>query len=156
MSFRPVKPREYATTKAVVGAMYAQAGGAKRVADLIDRSTTVTYSYADPGEPAEITFDLLRKIARFHRQATAAAEDLAALAGGTFLPCPIPNASFDAITAETAEEWGAFMAALIRAHAGEDLHGHRERHPQLRERLDHLLHALGSARAALIALEQKK
>jgi len=155
VSFRPVKPRAHGSTKATVAALYAQAGGAKRIADLIGRSATVTYSYTDPDEPAQIAFDLVRKIVQF-TGATAPAEDLAALAGGVFLPCSDADGqTFDALAAESARgDWGELTAALLQAHADGKLDKIEER--DILRRLDKLIHALACARAQLIALEEPR
>ncbi|MGB8601985.1 MAG: hypothetical protein WCD42_07290, partial [Rhizomicrobium sp.] len=48
MAFEPMKPRVYGDTKTVVATAVGQAGGAKAVADFLQRSLSVVYGYTDP------------------------------------------------------------------------------------------------------------
>jgi hypothetical protein len=146
MSFRPYKPREPGTTKQVVSALIDAAGGVKRASVQLHRSATQTLAYTDPATPDEISFDMVRRLV-MASGAIAPAEDLAALAGGAFLPCPQPDESFEALAAHSAEDWGGFTATLLRACADGTLDQLDRRN--LRERLDHLIRTLACARAQL-------
>lgn len=86
MAFEPMKPRRYGDTKTVVAAAVGQAGGAKAVADFLQRSLSVIYGYTDPQvERSDMSLDQARRMTQY-QGVTAFAEDLAALAGGTFVP----------------------------------------------------------------------
>ncbi len=152
MSFKPYKPREYASTKDVVTRLIDQAGGIKRAAFVLERSPTQTLAYSDPATADQISFDQVRHLVAA-TDAIAAAEDLAALAGGVFLPAPAPNESFDMLAAEGARDWGEFTAALLRARAEKRLHKASDdpvlKGGDLLRRLDKLINALATARASL-------
>lgn len=86
MAFEPMKPRVYGDTKTVVAAAVGQGGGAKAVADFLQRSLSVVYGYTDPlVERSDLSLDQARRMTQYQR-VTAFAEDLATLAGGTFVP----------------------------------------------------------------------
>ncbi|CAH1661964.1 conserved hypothetical protein [Hyphomicrobiales bacterium] len=112
MAFRPTKPRQYGDTKEVIGRLIGQTGGAKEAAFLLgmEGSTTV-YAYTDPAEKTQITFDQVRRLTS--ADATAAAEDLSARAGGVFLPFAPVEGCLNTLTARSAKEWGEFIAAVL-------------------------------------------
>ena len=85
MSFNPLKRRAYGTTKAVISALFKQAGGVPKVMDILGLSRTRTYALSDPNDKACISFERVEMITR-RTGATAAAEHLAYLAGGVYLP----------------------------------------------------------------------
>ncbi len=86
MAFEPIKPRVYGDTKTVVATAVGQGGGAKAVADFLQRSLSVVYGYTDPlVERSDLSLDQARRMTQYQR-VTAFAEDLAVLAGGTFVP----------------------------------------------------------------------
>ena len=149
MTFTPTKPREPGTTKAAVSALYDQAGGIPKVAFLIGRSESVAHSYSDPEESTEISFDFVRRIT-LATGATAAAEDLAALIGGVFLPCRGDGETFAVLAAKSAKEWGEFTAMLLTATASGTL---AQCEPTIRRELDDVIRVLACARAQLIAGE---
>ena len=143
MSFKPYKPRDYATTKEVVTRMLDQAGGVKKAAHLLDRSSTQTVSYSDPATSDEISFDQVRRLIEA-TGATAPAEDLASLSGGVFLPCDAPKEAFDHLVARSAQEWGEFIACVVKAHADKKI-DQIERRDMQRD-LDDLIRTLVAAR----------
>ena len=85
MSFNPLKRRAYGTTKAVISELFKQAGGVPNVMDILSLSRTRTYALSDPNDKACISFERVEKIT-LQTGATAAAEHLAYLAGGVYLP----------------------------------------------------------------------
>lgn len=83
--FKPMKPRQYGDVKTVVSAAINQAGGIPQAAALLQRDYKTVYGYADPRDKANMSLDMARMLT-FFGQATAFAEDFAALAGGSFVP----------------------------------------------------------------------
>jgi hypothetical protein len=116
MSFRPYKPRSYATTKEVVTRVVDQAGGVKKVAHALDRSQSQTVAYTDPSLSDEITYAQIRRLTEL-TGVVVAAEDLAALAGGAFLPVPPEGQGFDLLVSRSAKEWGEFIANVLKCRA---------------------------------------
>lgn len=142
--FRPYKPRDYASTKEVITRALDQAGGIKRAAHLLGRSPTQTTAYSDPATPDEISFDQVRRLV----SATGApgpAEDLAALAGGVFVPIAACTESFEDLVARSSTEWGKFISLLMRARTDD----HFARRDILKE-LDGLIRSLVAARSQII------
>lgn len=83
--FRPVKPREYGTTKAVVGIAFEQAGGAKKVCAFFDLGASAVYGFTDPdAKGCDLSLDRARRLT-FVEGITAFAADFASLAGGAFI-----------------------------------------------------------------------
>lgn len=85
MAFNPVKPRAYETPKAAVARLFEAAGGAPAVMETLKLSRTRVYAFADPADESEISFARVCALTE-ERKATPAAEHLAALAGGLYLP----------------------------------------------------------------------
>ncbi len=85
MSFTPMKRRHYGTPKEVVARLFEQAGGVPKVMEHLDLSRTRVYAMADPDDDSEISFARVARLTE-EAQATAAAEHLALLAHGVFLP----------------------------------------------------------------------
>ncbi len=112
--FRPNKRREPGTTKAVVSTLIDEAGGVKRAAVQIGVSTTQLYAYAEPGEADEIKFDQVRRLV-LASGATAPAEDLAALAGGTFLPIDSSCESIAELSADSVKDHAELTSAILLA-----------------------------------------
>lgn len=82
---RAVKPREYGSTKAVVGEAFAQAGGAKEVEAIFDLSSTQIYGFTDPdAKGCDLSLHRARQLAYVSKIETFAV-DFAGLAGGAFL-----------------------------------------------------------------------
>lgn len=147
MSFRPTKPRPYATTKDVIARLVGEAGGVKRVAFTLDRSETQVYAYTDPQEQHQANYDQVRRLTS--PDATAAAEDLAALAGGIFVPGAASTQSLNDLGATASEEFGKAAAALFRALSDNKI-THDER-PSVRKGLDDVLVVLVATRNRLMA-----
>lgn len=107
MTFSPIKNRDYGSSKAAVARLFEQAGGVPAVQELLDLSRTRVYAFADPDSSNELSFARVAAITR-ETGAQAAAEYLALLAGGAFLP-----------VAEAAEpgDWHAIAARASRKNA---------------------------------------
>lgn len=112
-AFRPVKPRDPEQPKAAVARLYEQNGGAKHVAVKLGLGHAQVYSFTDPQDPAEISF--ARVAALTSRDAPAAAEYLATLAGGAYLPLPPADSDLGLLTAESIAAHGDAAAELVRA-----------------------------------------
>lgn len=148
MSFRPHKPRPYATTKDVVARLIGEAGGVKRAAFALDRSETQIYAYTDPQEQHQATYDQVRRLTS--PAAVSAAEDLAALAGGMFVPgqASCGRTLLD-LSASASEEFGVAIAALMRALA--DNRVTADERPKVRRELDEVLTVLIATRNRLMS-----
>ena len=82
---RSVKPRDYGSTKAVVTAAFAEAGGAKRLCAFFDLGLSTVYGFTDPdAKGCDLSLDRARRLT-FLEGVHAFADDFAALAGGVFL-----------------------------------------------------------------------
>lgn len=115
-SFQPVKPCDPELPKAAVRRLVNQNGGIKRTAVKLGLSETQTYAVTDPGTPDELSF--ARVAALTTHETPAAAEYLALLAGGVFLPIDCAaGADVRGLTAEVAREHGDAIGALIAAMA---------------------------------------
>ena len=84
MAFNPVKERPYGEPKEVVARVFEEVGGIPKVMELLDLSRTRVYALADPDSTNEISYARVAKLTESGSQ--AAAQHLAALAGGIFLP----------------------------------------------------------------------
>jgi len=85
MSFNPLKRRKYGSTKAVISELFKQVGGITKAMKLLEVGRTRTYDFTDPNKEAELSFERISLLTR-ETKASAAAEHLAHLAGGVFLP----------------------------------------------------------------------
>lgn len=85
MAFKPVKARPYGEAKAVVARLFEEAGGVPAVMELLELSRTRVYALADPDSSNDISYTRVAKLTEA-TGATAAAKDLAFLAGGIFMP----------------------------------------------------------------------
>lgn len=112
-AFRPVKPRSIGTPKAAVSELVAQAGGVERVMVRLSIGKTEAYAWTDPQSDREISF--ARVAALTAPGSAAAAEYLAALAGGVFLPLPADASSVNALTADALRKHGGAAAELVEA-----------------------------------------
>ncbi len=113
--FNPRSPAEYGTDKAVLAAMYEDIGGPKRAAVVLGYGATKTYDLANPDHPEEtVQYRHMRQLTV--AGGTAAAEDLAHLAGGVFLPLPKAGEGVLAgLTAEMLRQSGMTAAELMQA-----------------------------------------
>lgn len=84
MAFNPVKERPYGEPKEVVARVFEEVGGIPKVMELLDLSRTRVYALADPDSSNEISYARVAKLT--DSGAKAAAQHLASLAGGIFLP----------------------------------------------------------------------
>lgn len=85
MPFNPLKRRKYGSTKAVISELFKQVGGIPKAMELLNLGRTRTYDFTDPNKDAELSFERIEMLTR-ESKASAAAEHLAHLAGGVFLP----------------------------------------------------------------------
>jgi hypothetical protein len=143
MSFRPIKPREYGSTKQIVGALFAEVGGVKEAAFVLGRGVSQTYAYADEQvADAQISFDAVRRLSHYRLGATAAAEALAFDAGGFFTPIAPSDESLAELMAREEAQHGAMLADLMRRIGALGEGGDA----RLLEHLDALISALVAAR----------
>ncbi len=152
MAFNPHKPREYGSTKEIVGQLIDAAGGVKNAAFVLERSPTLLYSFSDPQADAQISLDAARRLAA-SCETSILAEDFAAIAGGVFMPvepCADPLAE---LSAKSAEEHGELMGALVRA-CSDGVVDHHEAREILQE-CDQHLRAVVALRAKLVSIATK-
>lgn len=129
---RPVKPRAAGSARdALVRLLQEVANhagrdpeaGPKIAADFLDRSLSLVHRATDPDCREDLGFRQVCKLSERYG-ASAAAEHLARLAGGLYLPLPAPGTPgrWAELEAEAAEDFGHAVADLIRAGAeGENL-----------------------------------
>jgi len=115
-AFAPQKPCEPDDPKLAVRRLYEQLGGVKRAAIRLGLKKSRTYDLADVDDDAAATWAQI--CALTGPEATAAAEYLALLAGGVFLPVPPPGSAIAELTAETLREYGEASADLVEKLAG--------------------------------------
>lgn len=138
-----MKRREPGTTKEVVFILIEQTGGLKCAAFVLDMGHSRVAEFGDPQADAQISYDRVRRLTR--AGATAAAEDLAALAGGVFLPmAPLPRCPRAAM-ARSATEYAELVGAVMTGAATAD---------QVKE-LDDVIRALAEMRVALTSAAPK-
>jgi hypothetical protein len=147
-SFRPYKPRPCYTTAGVISSLVDQAGGVKKAAFLIGRSESQALAYTDPATDSQISYDDVRRLV-MATGASAPAEDLAALAGGHFSPSGEDHRTFSDLVALGADQWGSFLAKVIKAMA-DDTFDRTEQRACL-QGLDVLIRAMVSARSKILA-----
>lgn len=92
MPFNPLKKRQYGTTKAVISELFKEAGGIPKIMEVLEIGRTRAYDFTDPNGDAELSFERVEEITRA-TGATIAAEHLAHLAGGVYLPINSLDAS---------------------------------------------------------------
>lgn len=114
MSFRPTKPRPHGSTEDVVCRTYDEIGGVKQAAFLMHLSTTQAYAYADHQEQDQISYDQMRRLVA-SSGAQSPAHDMAALAGGAFIPQEADGTSFALLMSRSCEDWGRFVARVLEA-----------------------------------------
>lgn len=152
MAFNPVKARPYGEAKAVVARLFEEAGGVPAVMELLDLSRTRVYALADPDSSNDISYARVAKLTEA-TGASAAAKDLAFLAGGIFMPLEM----------DADENWLTLAGEASRRHARNigtlmDSLSETERSPgvidqgearEILEVLDHQLSVLARQRAKL-------
>ena len=107
------KKREPGTAKEIAARLIEQAGGPKMVAARLDVSVTHVYALTDPALP-DARLSLNQAMALTTEAAPAAAEALAFLAGGLFLPVPHGQGHVPALTGEAAKRFGEMMGEIVR------------------------------------------
>ena len=114
MAFNPVKERRYGEPKEVVARLFEEVGGIPEVMTLLDLSRTRVYALADPDSSNEISY---ARIARLTEAGgVAAAQHLAALAGGIFLPVEkADDANWLALAGEASRRNARNIAALMES-----------------------------------------
>lgn len=122
---KPMKPRPPGSAVDALVRFFAEIGtvaghdataGAKVSANFLGVSDSYIRKASDPDQPEDLGF---RRVAMLteHFRARAAAEHLALLAGGLFVPLPAGDASgrFASIGAAASVEFGEAMAELFKA-----------------------------------------
>jgi hypothetical protein len=153
MAYSPTKPRDYGSTKELVGRLIADAGGAKHAAFILERAASQVYAYADPDVDSQMTLDMARRLIAV-TGSTALAEDLATLAGGVFMPMAPTTDALAELSAKSAEEHGDLMGALMRADRDGNIDASESRH--LLKACDQHLRAVVALRAKLVSLQRKE
>tara|TARA_R110000744_G_scaffold220833_3_gene339682 strand:+ start:8289 stop:8810 length:522 start_codon:yes stop_codon:yes gene_type:complete len=154
MAFNPVKERRYGEPKEVVARVFEEVGGIPEVMNLLELSRTRVYALADPDSSNEISY---ARIARLTESgATAAAQHLAALAGGIFVPVDkAADANWLSLAGDASRGNARNIAALM------DSLGETERSPgvvdqqearEILKLLDEQLGVLALQRAKLTAI----
>lgn len=113
-AFNPRVPARYDTDKQVVDELLNQLGGVKRAMVVLGLGKTETYELAQESRPDErATYLQVRQLTA--AGGTAAAEDLAHLAGGVFLPLPKGEGALAGLTADMLRQHGETAAVLMQA-----------------------------------------
>lgn len=113
MAFKPVKARPYGEAKAVVAQLFEEAGGVPAVMELLELSRTRVYALADPDSTNDISYARVAKLTEA-TGATAAAKDLAFLAGGIFMPLERgDDDNWLALAGEASKRHARNIAALM-------------------------------------------
>jgi hypothetical protein len=154
MSFTPIKPRPYGTPKAAVAKLFEAAGGAPAVMETLALSRTRVYAFTDPQDDSEISFARVCALTEATRS-TPAAEHLAALAGGLYLPLTsAADADWHAMAGAASRGNAQTIATLLEALSPEDDTPGEitpEEARRLLELVDEELAVLALARAKLVA-----
>ncbi len=159
MSFSPIKPRTYDTPKHAVAALVADAGGVPKVMEILKLSRTRVYALADPDDDASLSFERVATLTRVSKS-PAAAQYLAALAGGVFMPAPEgegDEADWHAKAARASVLNAGTVSSLIAA-LSEDSDAASSISPDeardILAQLDQQMAALAQARSQLAALTE--
>lgn len=116
MAFEPNKDRAYGSSESVISRLFKECGGVPKVMEALDLSRTRCYALADPDDPAKISYERVVTLTKTFG-ASAAAEHMAALAGGTFLPIAADDdeADWHALAAKAARRSAALTATLLES-----------------------------------------
>jgi hypothetical protein len=136
------KHRDHGSAHEALTRLFEQAGGVKAAAHFLGRSEFHLRHATDPSDERDIGFRAVSQITQAFG-ATAAAEHLAALAGGTFVPVTVERECLEKLAARLAIEGGEGVAAMIRAKS--EAVG---RHTAIKE-IDDLIRAAVCARVVL-------
>jgi len=114
MAFNPVKVRRYGEPKEVVARVFEEVGGIPKVMELLDLSRTRVYALADPDSTNEISYARVSKLTE--SGSSAAAQHLAALAGGIFLPIDkADDANWLALAGEASRRNARNISAIMES-----------------------------------------
>lgn len=114
MAFNPVKIRRYGEPKEVVARLFEEVGGIPKVMELLDLSRTRVYALADPDSTNEISYTRVATLTEAGAQ--AAAQHLAALAGGIFLPIEkADDANWLALAGDASRSNARNISALMES-----------------------------------------
>lgn len=151
-AFAPVVPCPPEVPKAAVRRLVDQNGGVDRVAIKLGLQSPYIYSITHPLAKDELSF--ARVAALTSHEAPAAAEYLAGLAGGAFLPVPCAEGDAQALTAESVRQHGEAIAMVVVALAtdGIDLEEAAKALPEI----DDALRALCGLRSLVVGVIRKK
>lgn len=150
-AFNPVKPRDPGTPKHAVSRLFDQAGGLKRVAVLMpDVRKSQLYAYTDDRDEAQMRFVDVAALTR--PGCDAAAEYLAMLAGGVFLPLPEGDGAIHADLSKAALAHGEAVAVLARALGDGKLTPAEAR--QALDELDDAVRTVAQLRARVLAVAE--
>jgi hypothetical protein len=154
MSFNPVKVRRYGEPKEVVARVFEEVGGIPKVMELLDLSRTRVYALADPDSTNEISYTRIATLTE--AGSTAAAQHLAALAGGIFLPIEkAGNANWLALAGDASQSNARNISALMESLSETERSPGRVDKDEAREILkvlDEQLAILAVQRAKLVAI----
>ena len=114
MAFNPVKIRRYGEPKEVVARLFEGVGGIPKVMELLDLSRTRVYALADPDSTNEISYTRVATLTEAGAQ--AAAQHLAAFAGGIFLPIDkADDANWLALAGDASRSNARNISALMES-----------------------------------------
>lgn len=114
MAFNPVKIRRYGEPKEVVARLFEEVGGIPKVMELLDLSRTRVYALADPDSTNEISYTRVATLTEAGAQ--SAAQHLAALAGGIFLPIEkADDANWLALAGDASRSNARNISALMES-----------------------------------------
>jgi hypothetical protein len=142
------KIREPGSPRAALDRLFREVGGYTAAADFLGRNPHHLRHCTDPDDDRDIGFRQVVMLTRAFG-ATAAAEHIAAQAGGVFMPCPVSNQSFEALMGHSAKEFGEAVSQVMQASADGN-HDLREMLQTRAEMLD-VLRVFGCAVATLNA-----
>lgn len=108
------KPRQPGSAYDALDQFIDQCGGPKVLADFAAVRLSTAYSWTDPDQSKGTPFATLCQLTR-HYGATAAAEHLAACAGGVFVPMPKGNGALLENAAALSVETADAVSAIIRS-----------------------------------------
>lgn len=120
---RPMKPRQPGSPQDALTRMLAEIGesqtrersaGPEIAAAFEGVSVSLLHKATDPDQPEDLGFRRVSRLTR-HFRVAAAAEHLAACAGGVFVPLPPPGMRYEHLASQNAQEFGEAMAGLWQA-----------------------------------------
>jgi hypothetical protein len=116
MAFEPNKDRAYGSSENVISRLFKECGGVPKVMEALQLSRTRCYALSDPDDPAQISYERVVTLTKTFG-VSAAAEHMAALAGGTFLPIAADEdeADWHALAAAAARRSAALTATMLES-----------------------------------------